>query len=79
MTSEAVAQPTTRMARRVGWSWAPLLVAVLPFVALTAVAAANGGFNATSFGWTALAFAWVVIVTVIVSRTCMGRARRARG
>ena len=72
MTSEAVAQPTTRMARRVGWSWAPLLVAVLPCVAVTAVAAANGGFNATSFGWTALAFGWVVIVTVVFSAPAWG-------
>ena len=33
---------------------------------MIAVAAANGGYFATAFGWTALAFAWVTIIAVVL-------------
>jgi O-Antigen ligase len=45
------------------WSAVSLL---LPLVAMLAVAAANGGYFATAFGWAALAFAWVTIVAVLL-------------
>ena len=34
---------------------------------------ASGGFNATSFGWTALAFAWVVIMAVTLASPTWGK------
>ena len=45
------------------WSALSLL---LPLTAVLAVAAANGGYFATAFGWTALAFAWVTLVAVVL-------------
>jgi O-Antigen ligase len=52
--------------------WKSVAVFVLPFVVVVGVASASGGFNATSFGWTALAFAWIVIVTVVLTRPMWG-------
>ena len=43
-----------------------MLSLVLPLTAVLAVAAANGGFFATAFGWSALAFAWVTVVAVVL-------------
>ena len=54
------------LSRERGW-WMSAAVLLLPFVTVVAVAAASGGFNATSFGWTALAFAWVVIIAVTIA------------
>ena len=51
------------------WSALSLL---LPLTAVLAVAAANGGYFATAFGWTALAFAWVTIVAVVARRAALG-------
>jgi O-Antigen ligase len=51
------------MSRR-GDGWTSAAVLLVPFVAVTGVAAASGGFNPTSFGWTAIAFAWIVIVAL---------------
>ena len=45
------------------WSALSLL---LPLTAVLAVAAANGGYFPTAFGWTALAFAWVTLVAVVL-------------
>jgi hypothetical protein len=38
---------------------------LLPAIGVVAVAAASGGYFPTSFGWTALAFSWVVLVAAI--------------
>ena len=66
MTSPAVAEPkAAQLERRSLPVWSALSL-VLPLVAVIAVAAANGGFFATAFGWTALAFAWVTIVAAVL-------------
>ena len=57
--------------RRPAWSRhsLPVLLALsllLPLTAVIAVAAASGGYFATSFGWTALAFAWVGVIVVVL-------------
>jgi O-antigen ligase len=50
--------------RRVG----AIIGAAAIFVALTTVASRNGGYFPTSFGWSALVFAWCVLVLVLVVR-----------
>jgi hypothetical protein len=45
---------------------------LVPFATVTGVAAASGGFNATSFGWTSLAFAWLVILVVTLAAPAWG-------
>jgi hypothetical protein len=50
----------THVARRIG-PWAGFTVS---FFSIVGVASASGGYNPTSFGWTALALSWVVIVAV---------------
>ncbi len=64
MTSHTLVD-APRLERRPFPLWSTLSL-VLPLAAVLAVAAANGGFFATAFGWTALAFAWVTIVAVVV-------------
>ncbi len=71
MTAGAIGQPSGEATARRTWS-ASSLALLLPFVAIVGVAAANGGFNATSFGWTALAFAWLVIIAVIIATPAWG-------
>ena len=66
MTAGTIGQPRGEAAAHRAWS-ASSLPLLLPFVAIVGVAAANGGFDATSFGWTALAFAWVVIIAVTIT------------
>ena len=66
MTAGTIGQPSGEAPAHRTWS-ASSLALLLPFVAIVGVAAANGGFNATSFGWTALAFAWLVIIVVIIT------------
>ncbi len=61
-----------RLQRRSLPVW-PALTLVLPLGAVVAVAAANGGFFATAFGWTALAFAWVTIVATVLVAPRWGR------
>jgi hypothetical protein len=41
-------------------------VVLLPLVAIASVASANGGYFATSFGWTALIFAWVAVIALVL-------------
>ena len=64
MTSHTIAD-APRLERRAFPLWSTLSL-LLPLAAVLAVAAANGGFFATAFGWTALAFAWVTIVAVVL-------------
>ena len=42
------------------------VVVLSPLVAIAGVAAAHGGYFATSFGWTTLAFAWFAVVVVML-------------
>ena len=65
MTSHTFAE-ATRLERRALPLWSALSL-LLPLIAVVSVAAANGGFFATAFGWTALAFAWVTIVAVVLA------------
>jgi len=71
VTSQALAD-TTRLERRSVPVWSTLSL-LLPLTAIIAVAAANGGYFATAFGWTALAFAWVTIVAVLLVVPRWGR------
>ncbi len=64
MTSHTLAE-TTRLERRSLPVWSTLSL-VLPLAAVLGVAAANGGFFPTAFGWTALAFAWVTIIAAVL-------------
>ena len=67
MTSPALTQAdTARVQRRSLPVWSALSLLV-PLTAILAVAAANGGYFPTAFGWTALAFAWVTIVAVVLA------------
>ncbi len=66
MTSSAVVERDTAELRRRSLPLWSTLSLVLPLVAVVAVAAANGGFFATAFGWTGLAFAWVTIVAAVL-------------
>jgi hypothetical protein len=63
VTSHTLAK-TTRLERGSFPVWSALSL-LLPLAAVLAVAAANGGFFATAFGWTALAFAWVTIIAAV--------------
>ena len=60
---------------RVG-TWRPAVVVVLPLIAIAGVGSANGGFFATSFGWTALAFACAVIIVLAIAAPVWGRFDR---
>jgi hypothetical protein len=51
---------------------APAFVFAVPLVSIVGVASANGGYNPTSFGWTALALVWIAIVGVIVRAPAWG-------
>ncbi len=64
MTSHTFAD-TARLERRPLPLWSALAL-LLPLIAVLAVAAANGGYFPTAFGWTALAFAWVTLVAVVL-------------
>ena len=64
MTSHTLAE-TTRLERRSLPVWSTLSL-LLPLAAVLGVAAANGGFFPTAFGWTALAFAWVTIIAAVL-------------
>ena len=44
----------------------------LPLIAIAAVGSANDGFFATSFGWTALAFAGAAIILVVIAAPVWG-------
>jgi len=57
-------------------AWRPALAVVLPLVAIAAVGSASGGYFATSFGWTALAFACAAIVLLTVAAPAWGRFDR---
>ena len=71
MTSHTVAD-TARLERRPLPLWSALSL-LLPLIAVLAVAAANGGYFATAFGWTALAFAWVTLIAVVLVAPRWGR------
>ena len=64
MTSHTFAD-TARLERRPLPLWSALAL-LLPLIAVLAVAAANGGYFPTAFGWTALAFAWVTLIAVVL-------------
>jgi hypothetical protein len=63
MTTHAVPVVSTRRALPVEAA----LSLLLPAVGVVSVAAASGGYFPTSFGWTALAFSWVVLVAAIAA------------
>ncbi len=63
MSFEALAQSHPVAAPR-SWSWRSLAALLLPLIAVAGVGAAKGGFFATSFGWTGLAFAWATLIGV---------------
>ena len=71
MTSHTVAD-TARLERRPLPLWSALSL-LLPLIAVLAVAAANGGYFATAFGWTTLAFAWVTLIAVVLVAPRWGR------
>ena len=71
MTSHTVAD-AARLERRPLPLWSALSL-LLPLIAVLAVAAANGGYFATAFGWTALAFAWVTLIAVVLLAPRWGR------
>ena len=55
------------------WSWHSGAAFVLPLIAVAGVGAANGGFFSTSFGWTGVAFAWVVVIAAVLLAPRWGR------
>lgn len=57
-------------------TWRPALVVLLPLIAIAGVGSANGGFFATSFGWTALAFACAAIILLAIAAPVWGRFDR---
>ena len=63
MTSQAL--PVTSLRRPLPLR--PALSLLLPAAAVVPVAAANGGYFPTAFGWTGLAFAWVVLVAAVAT------------
>jgi O-Antigen ligase len=73
VTTGAIAAVRSRSTvRDAGW-WGRAAALALPLVAVVGVAAANGGFNPSSFGWTTLAFAWAVIVAVALTGPAWGK------
>jgi O-antigen ligase/polysaccharide polymerase Wzy-like membrane protein len=46
--------------------WSGLALSIASLVAVTALAAANGAYFPTSWGWAAVAFAWIAVVGVVV-------------
>ena len=65
MTSPAVTETNARTWQRRSLPVRSSLALVLPGAAVLGVAAANGGFFPTAFGWTGLAFAWVTIIAAV--------------
>ena len=57
-------------------TWRPAVVVLLPLIAIAGVGSANGGFFATSFGWTALAFACAAIILLAIAAPVWGRFDR---
>src|SRR5690349_17174486 len=60
-----MAAPALRL--RVGRAPDALFVAGVA-IALVSVAAANGGYLPTSWGWASLAFAWAALIALVVGR-----------
>ena len=71
MSWPALADETAAGARRGVPVWSAVAL-LAPLAAVVGVGAANGGFFATAFGWTGLAFAWVVIVAAVASAARWG-------
>ena len=53
----------------------PRRCVLLPLVAIASVASANGGYFPTSFGWTALVFAWVAVIALYLVAPAVGDVR----